>query len=355
MNNYQDQISSVDSVITQEVITGDILLEQPTDTAPTIENPATEEIKEAQTTPRSNEQTRPEQAQIVRRNSTDTQDAAIQVKTVSPSEAEGDSLTGSGGGVSQSISLFTRSDKTFFIKSGEIWGKTSTEIPSEKLQFNLRNDETNHLNWTLVVCVISVLLILFLKTFYQKFVTKVMNTMVNFQLADTILREKNSITKRAFLIMNLNFILIIGLFTLLFVRMYDIQYFKESWKDYLLILAIISSVMILRYVIFNIVGWIFEWIPAVSSNLHNNYLINKNLGLILLPVVLIGIYTTPFYSRIIIFTGLITIIIVSVFRLIRGFQVLLKNGILLFYAILYLCTLELLPLVLGSKLIILLR
>jgi hypothetical protein len=48
------------------------------------------------------------------------------------------------------------------------------------------------------------------------------------------------------------------------------------------------------------------------------------------------------------------IIISYIMRLYRGFQIIIKKDIFLFYLILYLCTLEILPVLLGYKLFFLL-
>jgi hypothetical protein len=100
---------------------------------------------------------------------------------------------------------------------------------------------------------------------------------------------------------------------------------------------------------------IFEKQQLINEQIHSSYLINKNIGLMLLPIVFTAVYTNQIISNVILFSGLIIFAIATLYRLVRGFQIILKNGVLLYYAILYLCTLELLPLVIGSKLLISLR
>lgn len=256
---------------------------------------------------------------------------------------------------SQNFSLFYQHDEKISFKPESIWTETQSVAQNNKLVFTVNEYQRVQLNWTLVIGILSLFLLVFLKTYYQKFVSKVMNTMVNFQLADTMLREKNSVVKRAFLIMNLNFVLIFSLFILLIAEFYNIRYYINSVQDYLLILTIVTGILIGRLVLYYAIAYIFEWMPAVLAQIHNNFLINKNLGLLLLPLVFIAIYTSPIYSKWVLFFGIGIALIATVFRLIRGFQIIIKNGVLLFYAILYLCTLELLPIVIGSKLIILLR
>jgi hypothetical protein len=215
--------------------------------------------------------------------------------------------------------------------------------------------QRSQFNWTLIIGLLSVMLLMGLKTYYQKFVNQVVNTMVNFQLADKMLREKNIIVRRAFFMMNLNFILMLGLFVMLLENYAQIQFTKHYFYDYLIILAAIILILLLRLLLLYLGGFIFETRQAINEQIHSSYLINKNLGLLLLPLVFTAVYTTQIISNIILVTGLIIISIATLYRLIRVFQIILRNGVLLYYAILYLCTLELLPLVIGSKILILLR
>lgn len=155
--------------------------------------------------------------------------------------------------------------------------------------------------------------------------------------------------------MNLNFLLIFSLFIMLLMDLYKVSFTDRYIFNFLLILSIVASILLIRLILYYTVAYIFEWIPAISQQVHSIYLINKNIGLILFPLVFTAIYTSPVVSRVIIYTGMGLIVVASVFKLIRGFQIIIRNGILLYYAILYLCTLELLPWVLGSKLFIYLR
>jgi hypothetical protein len=215
--------------------------------------------------------------------------------------------------------------------------------------------QRSHFNWTLIIGLLSVILLMGLKTYYQKFVNQIVNTMVNFQLADKMLREKNIVVRRAYFMMNLNFVLMLGLFIMLLENYAQIQLTKHYFYDYLIILAAIIVILLLRLLLLYLGGFIFETRQAINEQIHSSYLINKNLGLLLLPFVFTAVYTNHIISNIILVTGLIIIAIATLYRLMRVFQIILRNGVLLYYAILYLCTLELLPLVIGSKFLILLR
>ncbi len=247
-------------------------------------------------------------------------------------------------------------DKKFQYAPQSIWQNLKTSVESGGgIKFYPHIYIRSQLNWTLFIALISIVLLIGLKSYYRKFVDQVINTMINFQLADKLLREKNILVRRAFFMLNINFLLIFSLFLLLLMNIFNVSFSDEPVINYLIILSIVSSILLVRLILYYLVAFIFEWKSAISQQIHSSYLINKNIGLLLLPLVFAAIYTSQSISKILIYTGLGLFLLASVFKLIRGFQIILRNGILLFYAFLYLCTLELLPWVIGSKLVIYLR
>jgi hypothetical protein len=224
-------------------------------------------------------------------------------------------------------------------------------------QFQLKNYNFHHLqlNWTLIVGLVSITLLLSLKRNYQKFISQVVSTMVNYQLAGKMLREKNIIVRRAFFFLNLNFVLILSLFLLSLTIYWEFRITEKYFYDYLIILGIVIAIIIVRLIALYITGILFGTLQAVNEHIHVSFLVNKNLGLIMLPVVFIILYSSTKIAEFAIYLCLGMLVIAIIYKIFRGFQIIIRNGVLIFYAFLYLCTLELLPLVIGSKLIISLR
>lgn len=213
----------------------------------------------------------------------------------------------------------------------------------------------SELNWTLIIGLISILLLLTIKTNYQKFLNQVISTLINSQLARKMFFEKNILIRRTFLLLNLNFIIILSLFFLLLAVTFEFEITNNHILDYLLILSGVIGIILIRYLVFYLTGILFNQLHTVNEYIYNKYLFNKNIGLFLIPVVFTSVYVTPVIAKILLVASLCLLILITIIKIFRGFKIILKNGVLLFYTILYLCTLELLPLVLGSKLIIILR
>lgn len=260
--------------------------------------------------------------------------------------------------VVDNFSLFAKNDSQLIAVKPQKFLRTEynqTVNPPGNLEKIIHKSKLSHLNWTLMVGLLCVILLLILKTYYKKLTSRILNTLVNFQLADKILREKNMIVRRAFFIMNLNYVLVVSLFILLLSTYFEFRITSNYPLDYLLISAVIIGILLVRLFVYYLTGYLFERLPSVVEHIHMVYLVNKNLGLGLLPVSFIAIYTEARFSEILLFFGIGILAIATVYKLIRGFQIIFRSGVLLFYSILYLCTLEVLPLLLGAKLIISLR
>jgi len=245
---------------------------------------------------------------------------------------------------------FAYNHKKVFI---EQTGKSNTL--EKNIQFLPHHFRTTQLNWTLVIGLISISLLLTIKANYQKFLVQVISSIMNFQLIDKMFYEKNTLLRRAFFLLNINFVLIFSLLLLLLSIFLNIELMKSKLLFYLIILATFISLLIIRYLIFYLTGLLFNKQILVSEYIHNKYLINKNIGILLMPILFTSIYSSAIIFKILLTVACTLIVIASFIKIIRGFQIIMRNGVLLFYAILYLCTLELLPLVIGSKIIISLR
>lgn len=253
--------------------------------------------------------------------------------------------------------LFKESERSFAYKPFGIFSTERDSVTQKinNIQFEQREFQQSKFSWALIVGFISIFLLLVLKTYYQKFMSQVMNTLVNFQLAEKILREKNIVVRRAFFLLNLNYIIVFSLFLLLIIRMFDFHINDNYFLSYIIVTGSLLLILLTRLILLYLTGIVFNSLPIVSEYIHNIYLINKNLGIILLPLIFTALYTSANISKIALIMGLIIVCIATLFKYIRGLQIIIKNDVLKFYSFLYLCTLELLPIVVSWKIISMLR
>ncbi len=210
-------------------------------------------------------------------------------------------------------------------------------------------------DWLLGLFIFISLLFLWVKMFYNKYFSLLFGSLLSYQLSLKLLREKNIMTRRVSFVLNFIYSIVLAVFILRILEFYDIKIFKfNTFETLLLLINLIIIISIIRIFILNMVGIVFNSTQIFNEYIHNNYIINKNLGLFLFPLLIMQVYINEKIKIIFILTGILLIIISYIFRLYRGFQIIIKKDIFLFYLILYLCTLEILPLLLGYKLFFLL-
>jgi hypothetical protein len=220
---------------------------------------------------------------------------------------------------------------------------TRTEIPSpadlpEAASHELRPD------WLLVVIIGSLVLIAWLKLFYDKFLDQMMQSVVNYQLSVKLLRDQNIFSKRVAVALNLNFVFIGGAFTYLIFGYYGLRPFHLG--DFLSYLCYSGCLMLLlmgRYAVLHITGYLFNNAHVFRAYLHQILLIYKSTGIYLIVLVFGLAYIREELRIFFVYLGMALVSVAYLLRFFKGFRILMKKDVLIFYLILYLCTLEILP------------
>jgi hypothetical protein len=117
---------------------------------------------------------------------------------------------------------------------------------------------------------------------------------------------------------------------------------------YLKILIAIIIFYLLKIGLFRFSGYIFKAFNETSDYILNLYLFGQITGICLLPLIIITTYFEN--NKIILYVGISVILLLSIYCLFKGFVIALsKSKVSVYYIFLYLCTLEILPLVLLAK------
>jgi hypothetical protein len=129
---------------------------------------------------------------------------------------------------------------------------------------------------------------------------------------------------------------------------------KSTGAEILLFIKIFFAVLLfylLKMGLFNLSGVIFKSVKEASDYVLNIFIFGEIAGVALLPVIILVTYI---HSEIMIYAGVVMLASLYLYRLFRGLVIAGSNAkISVYYLFLYLCTLEILPLILISKALIL--
>ncbi|MCF8224945.1 MAG: DUF4271 domain-containing protein [Bacteroidales bacterium] len=128
-----------------------------------------------------------------------------------------------------------------------------------------------------------------------------------------------------------------------------IPYQLEGIKLYALNVGFLTISFLLRIAILSIIGHIFEKSDIFHAYIYHTYFYNKLAGILLLPLNFLLIFTVEILNDIVLYTSLALLVTIFIMKILRGIVFSFKHGILNFYLFLYLCALELVPILLVLK------
>ena len=208
-------------------------------------------------------------------------------------------------------------------------------------------------SWLMIIIVVSIMILGYLySAFNSRFNTFIKSVFVS-RFASQSSREERSLTHPVSLFLSLNFILISSLFIL---QLISSQVFFESETEFSLLtffilIAVVFCVYFVKILFLRLFAYFTAKQEIISEYIFIIFLVNQFLGVILLPVVVFIAYGPLSLINGAVYLGSAFLIAAFVVRVGKGVSaVLLNREATLFYLILYLCTLEILPLLIGIKL-----
>jgi len=239
---------------------------------------------------------------------------------------------------------------TGYLKSGKK-EYIATSAKPENIVPQGRN--TQNIDWLLGIFIFITLLFIWIRLFYGKYFSLLANAVGSFHISAKLFRERNVMVRRVSIV--LDFIYLVVLSVLTFESAIHFDWFTSGlsrFNEYMLLLNIIMLYALIRIALLRFTGFLFLKHNLFSEYIHNSFVINKGTGIVLFPVVIVAHYFPFQLVSIVLVTGFSILIISLTFKAVRAYQIIRRKDIVLFYLILYLCTLEFLPLLIGYKVII---
>ena len=196
-----------------------------------------------------------------------------------------------------------------------------------------------------IILTFDLLLIALLKAFYQKFTKQLFLSVFAQRYANQYLKEENVFTERVTFLVTTIMLINISLF--LSKTIFGINL---SLLDFLNVFIFTSIFFFSKVIIIRLLGHVFMLKSLAKLGVYFSFLFDRVIGITLFPIV-VFMFFSPINSSPILVTFSVVIIVlflaVKIFWLwkigIGGF------GLSRYYLFLYLCTLEILPLLVFTK------
>lgn len=203
----------------------------------------------------------------------------------------------------------------------------------------------------------TVILLLLLFAFLNRLVPKYFNDLYRLFFRTTLhqsqIREQMMQTPLPSLLLNFFFIITGGLYINLLFQHYDLIPVDNFWLLFLYCSLGLASIYMIKYMGLKFSGWIFQSKEAADSYIFIVFIINKIIGIFLLPVIVILAFTQGNIYKLGITFSFIGIAALLIYRIILTYAA-VRNQVKVspFHFILYILAFEILPLLIIYKLLL---
>jgi hypothetical protein len=209
-------------------------------------------------------------------------------------------------------------------------------------------------DWLIGVLVLSVILFASVRLIFNKYLSQLIQSTTSYSTFTRLLRERYFNLFHASFRLDLIFNLVLALFIYQILNNFKINLgFSKSYSVYLICFLIVNGYFIAKKLIYHILGILTESTSEVNEYLFSITVFNRVLGIFLLPVTATIAFLPLTQVEPVLVAGLVIIAVFYLMSLIRGGKIFLKKHFSISYLILYLCTLEFLPLLLIYNLLLL--
>ena len=229
-------------------------------------------------------------------------------------------------------------------------------IPFDSLQTVLQKVEVvfpgkklirSNPDWLVGVILIAFLLFASVRLIFNKYLNQLLQSITNYSTFSRLFRERYFNLLHASFRLDLVFCMIMSLFGYQFMHTHQLSIGgAKSYSLYLSCLSLVIGYFIVKKFIYFLVGILTESKPDVQEYLFCISTHTRVLGLFLLPVTAVIAFVPMTTNEVLFYIGIFIIAVFYLLSLIRGGKIFLKKHFSISYLILYLCTLEFLPLIL---------
>lgn len=206
-------------------------------------------------------------------------------------------------------------------------------------------------NWSIILLVLLLVILASIRNPSEKYLKQLSQSIFNKGTANRLFRNRISNLMHVSFRLETFFILVVGLLIY-----QTVDYMMQPSIDETLIIFGISVAVFLVYLtikftLYRISGFIFDVNSEIQEYIFYRKSGNRILGLILFPIVVLLLIIKGDFTEYLLILGWLIFIIVNIINILRCMLIITQKVFSIYYLILYLCTLEILPLLIVWRIL----
>ncbi len=206
-------------------------------------------------------------------------------------------------------------------------------------------------SWPIYVILFILLLIGFTRAFNRKRFNEYISSFFSRKFTVQITRNEKIYTHRANIFLLLAWQLT---FSLLLVQIALLLNIETKWSPFSLFLicnVVIAVIYLLKILIHKLLSYILGIKSLIDEYVFNILLHNKMIALAILPFVIFSVFGIEKYQATSLSIATFILLAIILIRILKGIQIGISHHVKFIHLFLYLCTLEILPLIIVSKIL----
>lgn len=237
---------------------------------------------------------------------------------------------------------------TYLLAHNRYFSHSNTRIPGIIHLRKYKSQDAIFYTVLMLFFLLGVIRISFSKYFHDLF-----TAFLNPTLSQRQLKDQLSQTPIPSLLLNVFFAISTGTFIFLLLKQY--HYFEVSNPIYLIpiFILLIAVIYLFKYIFLRLSAWLFGFTDLLSNYIFTLFLINKIIGIVLLPCILFIAFAPPNWASASISCSLVFISSMLIYRYVRAYG-LVRHHISFskFHFFLYLCGFEIAPVLILGKVVL---
>lgn len=192
-----------------------------------------------------------------------------------------------------------------------------------------------------------------IKVFFRKYVDNIMTLFFRVTMRQQQIRDQMLQTPLASLFLNILYLVSGGMYIVFVARHYGVKVTDNNWLLLAYAAGLLLVVYLSKFILLKLAGWIFNISAATDTYIFIVFLVNKIIGILLLPVVVIMAFPYPALFTIVLTMSYVMLVLFFGYRFIISYKP-IRNEIKVtrFHFFLYLCAFEIAPLLLIYKVLL---
>lgn len=206
-------------------------------------------------------------------------------------------------------------------------------------------------DWMFLVPILSLIIIAYSKSVYPNRFKNMWRSTYNAILLRQMIREESNIPKE-YILHFANYVMLSGLALFSVFKLFEIPVFGLSGVMlYLASCGIITLLYFIKGIGVTITSFVINGDFTLSEYRYVVFLVNRIMGAVLLPLVIMLVYGPLNQARYYLIAIAAVLILAYLYRVGKGLINALRSGVGVFYIFFYICTLEILPIIISTKFI----